>query len=206
MKETFKAIWIDPVWSKVIATLVAAAILTSIAALWDKYTKSGFKLSQITVVLPLWFLIVLLVGSFIFSVLILSKVLRSKYSFAPTIKLTGVEVPDPIPNPPMSFPVKCHFTFRNDSQGCIDVAVSDFEPEAVTLKNLPIAVFQIQLNQRWLPEDHGVSRIAVLPGQLFRGWIAPDEDRFSSTQARILVGRLGTLVLSVNGRVVRQKL
>jgi len=51
----------------------------------------------------------------------------------------------------------------------------------------------------WCPEDQGVDRIAVLPGQLFRAWVGPDESKFSQEQVTKLRGQLGTLVFLIDG-------
>ena len=204
MGEKLKKTWNDPVWSKVIATGIWAAIVGSVALVVRIVWGSGSKFLGFAV--PLWLVVFICAGAFIVSVLILSTFLRATYGFSPQLKLINVSVSDPDPNQTLSFPIKCYFTFRNDSQGCIEVSVSDFESEAVILKGLGIAVFQVQLNQKWLPADHGVDRVSVLPGQLFRGWVAPDESKFDSQHVRGLLGKLGTLRLLVNGKALSFKL
>ncbi len=200
MGEKLKKIWHDPVWSKVIAAL----ILTILSLLGGTLWKSGASVFGISV--PLWLVVVVAAGTFAVSVVMMSGILRSIYGFTPELNLVSEIIPDPDPNQAWTFPLKCFVQFRNDSRGCIDVSISDYEPQAVTLKSLGIAVLQVQLNQKWLPADHGMNRLAVLPGQLLQGWIAPDETKFNSTQVRNLKGSLGTLTLLVNGKKLKYKL
>ena len=56
--------------------------------------------------------------------------------------------------------------------------------------------------QQWLPADHGVPQVAVLPGQLFKGWIAPDETQYTAAQVRSHFGNLGKLTLKINGELM----
>ncbi len=155
MREKLKKVWHDPVWSKVIATGIAGGIV----ALWAISSGSGSRFWGLVV--PLWLVVVISVGAFIVSILILSKLLRATYGFEPQLKLMGVRVTDPNPNQALSFPVKCYFQFRNDSPGCIDVSVSDYMAQAVTLKSLPMGVLQVQYHQQWLPGDQGMPRVAA---------------------------------------------
>ena len=74
------------------------------------------------------------------------------------------------------------------------------------MKTIPSAVLQVQLGTQWLPSDHGVQEVAVLPGQLFKGWIAPDDALYTAAQVRGHLGRLGTLVLKVNGELLEFEL
>lgn len=198
--EKFDRVWHDPVWSKVIAGMILAALAATAG------TFENRRYTFLEVAVPLWLVIVTATGTFVFSTLLLSKILRAAYGFAPQPKFIGVDVPDPNPDQKLTFPVKCYFTFRNDSHGCIDVAVSDFQPEAVVTKNIAVAVLQVQMNQNWLPWDHGMDRVAVLPGKLFRGWVPADDSRFTAAQVRNLRGKLGTLTLTVNGKQLNFKL
>jgi hypothetical protein len=200
MTEKDRRIWNDPVWSKVIA----GGILAGLATLGGLLTRATSRFFWIVV--PLWGVVVVAASAFVTSVLLLRKRRRETYGFDPNLKLLGVEVPNADPNQKWTFPVKCYFKFRNDSAGCVDVKISEFEPQAIILKSQAIAVLQVQFHQEWLPADHGMDRVSVLPGQLLQGWIAPDEAKFSSQNARDLLGKLGTLHLLVNGEVLTYQL
>jgi hypothetical protein len=38
--------------------------------------------------------------------------------------------------------------------------------------------------QQWLPSDHGMSEIAVLPSQTFKGGVPVDEKKYTAAQVR----------------------
>lgn len=82
MKEKLRAFWHDPVWSKVIGTLIAAAILAIVATAWDKYKPGAANIFRLGFAVPLWFLIALVLGTFIVSVLIFSRRLRQSPKIA----------------------------------------------------------------------------------------------------------------------------
>jgi len=77
----------------------------------------------------------------------------------------------------------------------------EYRPGTVTLKSFRLDVLQLQA-RTWLPIDHGLERVAVLPGQLFQAWIGVDEGKFSAGLVNEQRGRIGTLVFSVNGKRV----
>jgi len=76
MNEKLRAFWHGPVWSKVVGTIIAAAILAVAATAWDKYKPGAANVFRMGVAVPFWFLIALVLGTFIFSVLIFSRRLR----------------------------------------------------------------------------------------------------------------------------------
>lgn len=128
-----------------------------------------------------------------------SKLLPRRYQPAASINLIHVAV---VMNPSATFPLKCYVTMRSDSVYAADVRVAGYRPSAVTLQRLVLDVLQVKLGDRWFPQDHGVERIAVYPQQQFQAWIGLDSNRFDEHQARALIGQLGTLVLSVDGKPV----
>lgn len=97
--------------------------------------------------------------------------------------------------------MKCYAEMRNDSRSTIDVQVSHYRANAVPIKKMVLSVLQTRFN-RYFPEPDGAERIAVLPRQLFRAWIGIDEAKFTDSQIMNLRGKIGTLVLSVNGEHV----
>jgi hypothetical protein len=189
MSKWFRKIWNDPVWSKVIAGLILAAG----GALWASRTSWGTTLKT---PLPLW--IVIIVGAATFSLAVMLMFFRT-YQFEPQIEVIDVSVTEVNRPMPLTFPLKCHVQFRNESDGCVDVRTSDYEPNTVTLKRFTLNVLQIDL-EGWVPEPYATDRIAVLPGQTFRAWIGIDETKFSPASVKDLRGRMGTLRLIVNGK------
>jgi hypothetical protein len=103
-------------------------------------------------------------------------------------------------------PLKLRFHLRNDSTVPLDVKYQDYRPELITLKKVVSEVFQIRMAGAWLPQPDGLGQIAVLPFQQFAGWIAVDEGRFNKGQVEDVRGRIGTLVLLVNGQKIEIKL
>jgi hypothetical protein len=200
MSHWLNKIWKDPVWSRVIVVVICNLPVW----LWGLFTTSGAQLLGIMV--PVWLALLIALGISISSILLLSKVFRSIYGFKPELRLITMVIPEPKPEKILKFPVKCCFKFRNDSCGVVDVRILDYKPDVVTLKGLPVEVLQIWLNPQWCPTKSGVDQVAVLPGQLFQGWIGPDEEQFSSSQVNELKGKIGTLILSVNGALQEFKL
>ena len=70
-------------------------------------------------------------GIFIISPLTVSKSLRGIYGFVRKLNFMDVTVSDLLQTRIQPFPLKCHFHFRNDSLGCIDVSISNYEPQTL---------------------------------------------------------------------------
>lgn len=104
------------------------------------------------------------------------------------------------------YPLKVRIHLRNDSTVTVDLQVHEYRPELVTVKRFPTEVLQLRLRDSWYPKEHGAGRIALYPGQQFEAWIAPDEAKFTKAQVETYRGRIGTLVLLVNGQHVEIKL
>lgn len=199
----FKKVWTDPVWSKVIAGIILG-ILGVVAGIISKNWDAARK--YLSYPIGAWLVVVFCAIAFVVGILVLRRVISGKdeggpYRFTSQLKCMSVSVSDPNPELNLIFPLKVFWTFRNDSIGCIDVSFDDYKPLNVTCQSLPMAVLQIQMNQKWLPSDFGVSEIAVRPRQLFKGWIPVDPSLYSATQVRGHIGKLGTIVLKVNGQL-----
>ena len=103
-------------------------------------------------------------------------------------------------------PLKLRFHLRNDSAEPLDIQYRDYRPELITLKKAVTEIFQIRMGGAWLPIPDGLGHIAVFPTQQFAGWIAADEGRFNKGIVEEHRGKIGTLVLLVNGQNVEIKL
>ena len=172
MLELLHQAWNDPVWSKVIAGLIVPALLAILAL----GRRQRFREA---------------IGVF----------LGHRRAPKPVITVINITAPpiNPSPPTPLRYPLKCYVEMRNDSVSMIDVQVSNYHENAVPIKKLVLHVLQVRFN-RWFPEPDGAERIAVLPKQLFQAWIGIDEATFTNSQIMKLRGKIGTLVLSVNGQ------
>jgi hypothetical protein len=103
-------------------------------------------------------------------------------------------------------PLKLRFHLRNDSPGPLDIQYQDYRPELITLKKAVTEIFQVRMGGAWLPTLNGLGHIAVLPAQQFAGWIAVDEGKFNKGIVEEHRGKIGILVLLVNGQNVEIKL
>jgi hypothetical protein len=102
--------------------------------------------------------------------------------------------------PPIGYPLKMHVEMRNDCSECIEVRLSGYRPGLATVKRVPLDVLQIKYSGTWTPEEKPEEHLAVLPSQQFRAWIGLDENKFTKEQLEQALGKIGTLVLAVNGR------
>lgn len=105
-----------------------------------------------------------------------------------------------------AYPLKLRVHLRNDSTATVDVQFQEYRPELITVRGVPTEVFQVRLRDLWYPKEHGAGRIALYPGQQFLAWIAPDEGKFNKVQVEGYRGRIGTIVLLVNGQNIEIKL
>jgi hypothetical protein len=199
-------IWHDPVWSKVIA----GVILALLAAAWATGAHFGLWPQLLgTYPIRVWLLLLLVAVTLLSLVFLLSgrnTVLsaakeRNRPDLEPNITKIDVLTVPPDKGLTLSFPLKCYVQLRNDSALCADVGLLEYRPGTVTLKSFAVDALQLKL-RNWVPVDHGLERIAVLPGQLFRAWIGADDSKFNAVQVNELRGRIGTLVFSVNGKRV----
>jgi hypothetical protein len=186
-----KKIWHDPVWSKVIAAGIVAAVAAGAGII--SLPIGQFLLTASPV--PHWLLGLL--GLIAFSAVMLA-------ARRPGVRITPVGDSEPRDDktpttPPRTYPLKVYRVMRNDSTQPIEARIFDYRPGTVTLKKFVTGVLQVQLRE-WCPDEHGLDRIPVLPGQQFRAWVGVDENKFTKDQLDRLRGQIGTLVLVVNGR------
>jgi hypothetical protein len=130
-------------------------------------------------------------------------VLRPRSSAYPpkiTVLATSLSYSDVKPS--LGFPLKMHVEMRNDHSRCINVRLSEYVSGFATVKNLPLDVLQIKYSGTWLPEKKTEERVAVLPRQQFRAWLGFDESKFTKEQLEQHRGKIGTLILGVNGKTV----
>ena len=126
-------IWNDAVWSKVIGTLIAGGIL----GIWTRLSgNAGFLWLRI----PVWSALLMLIVGFLVSILSLSKLGRTTFTFEPKVVLGEVFVYPPDAKKTLTFPLKCHAVFRNESEGCIEVRVQSYKPGLITLQQLVFRV------------------------------------------------------------------
>jgi hypothetical protein len=195
MANLFMKIWNDPVWSKVIAAGIIA-ILGVIGGIISLYRGPAYHFLGYPT--PLWLGLIFVAVAFAVGIWVDSRRFDGPYTFEPVIKLTGVEARDANPAKPLSHPVKIGWTFRNDSPGCVTVSLHDFRPKNIKLEGLPPGVLQVLMGQQWLPIQDGMAEVALLPGQMFKGWVPVDQTLYTAAQVRRHMNNLGTLFLKVN--------
>lgn len=199
---SWSAIWKDPVGSKIIASAVVAIG----AAVWAKLDDDfGPALVGAHPQVAFWVIVgLILLGLSAVAIALFSSGSSQSTPVGaddPKVSLVNAYAiqADPVHN--RNYPVKLRAEFTNHSASCIDVAMAGYSPGNVTLEKLLLNVFQLKLGDTWLPSESGIDRIAVLPGQMFRIWLGVEKEQFSKAdQVRRLIGRAGTLALSVNGK------
>jgi hypothetical protein len=128
---------------------------------------------------------------------------RGRPTHPPKIRLMDVSVRS---QAGVSYPLKCVVQMRNESRQSVVVQLSWYVPGFVTLKKFLPAVLQVKLQDEWCPSTKGTDRVAVMPGQYFQAWIGVDDAVFSEEQVQSLIGRIGTLTLTVDGSDVLLRL
>lgn len=196
-----KRLWNDPVWSKVIAGLILAA-LTAIAGL--SWQPLGIWLLGATPT-PNWILFMMCLV-LVCETTILLAIARRRAPNPPAVPIHVVPIGDTDvvedKTPGRGYPLKAYRTMRNDSIQPVDVRVADYRVGTVDLKKFVTDVLQVKLRE-WFPDKgDGLERVAVLPGQQFKAWVGADEKKYTKDQLDRLRGRIGTLVLMVNGERV----
>jgi hypothetical protein len=112
-------------------------------------------------------------------------------------KLTKIDV-QVSPQPGKAYSLKVYVQLRNDFRKCVEVSLSEYRPEKITLKHFVPGTLQILFQPKWVPEPEAAERVAVLPGQMCRAWVGVDESKFNVDQVSAVIGALGILVLKVN--------
>jgi hypothetical protein len=105
-----------------------------------------------------------------------------------------------VEEPGARYPLKIRYQMKNMSTTCADVTMQDCRlNNPVMLKQVISEVLQLKHYAQWDPNPDGVTRVALLPGQEFRGWVAANNTIFSKEQVERLIGNLGTVGLIVDG-------
>jgi|HubBroStandDraft_5_1064220.scaffolds.fasta_scaffold03954_6 hypothetical protein len=202
---TVKGIWKDPVGAAVIAGIVLAAFTWG----WGKLPSSNPEFITHSIAIPLWLIIIAVSGLLGALWKLLSQhetTLRETYNFESKLTLISMTVTLSPPAEKRTYPLKCSVFLRNESKGCIDVLLLRYEQEKVPMKIFRQGVLQIEVSTGWVPTDHGVDRIAVLPDENVRAWIPIDENKYTTDEINGARGQIGTLVFKVNGKEERIKI
>lgn len=101
-----------------------------------------------------------------------------------------------------TYPLKYYLELVNDSRKCIEVRVSEYKPSAVTLQKFVPSTLQLFLEGTWLPTPHSIEAVGLLPNQRCRAWIGVDANKHKKEDLERLEGKIGTLILAVNGKKV----
>jgi hypothetical protein len=101
-----------------------------------------------------------------------------------------------------SYRLKYYLELVNDSKKCVAVTVSEFGPNTVTLQKFVPNTLQLMIDGNWLPTPNSTEAVALLPRQRCRVWIGIDSAKFTAPQVEGLAARLGTLILTENGKKV----
>lgn len=169
-------LWADPVWSKVIAAVIAAGVLGFIGWMGTIFNWWTTAFGRVM------------------------RFISNRYRLTPALRVVDVSISTPHPQQTLTYPLKCYVTLRNISTECADITLFEYLPLNGPIKDFPLNVLQLRFGEDWWPKPDGVGRIGVLPAQLCRAWIGLDERILSEAHANrfLLLGQLGTLVLSVN--------
>jgi hypothetical protein len=119
-----KRIWHDPVWSKVIAAIIFAA-LTGIAGIaWDPIRVFLVSTSPI----PNW-----LTAALILLIVVLGAILFTpRQTAVARISPVGDAIIGEDKAPGRGFPLKVYRVVRNDSNDTADISVADYKPGTVS--------------------------------------------------------------------------
>jgi hypothetical protein len=127
----------------------------------------------------------------------------------PRVKITLIDVGDRIAETNIPFRLKVYCEMRNDSNRTVDVRFDNYISTELKVTRIVPAALQLKFQPGggWSPEP-SVERVAVLPGQTFRAWIAPDETVFNKApfewlRSQMGTGQMGTLVLNVDGQEIK---
>ncbi|HWZ98000.1 MAG TPA: hypothetical protein VN025_09580 [Candidatus Dormibacteraeota bacterium] len=190
--------------AKVMGSIISVIAGASVIGIFQKIAGKSSDLPQELYLYPVGLLIGVVVTAIVKFVGQVgkeepgSKLESPKLVATNTPKITMVDVlaSDSV-TPGLAYPVKCYTTFRNDSEAAVEVKLSEYKHAAVDMKKFVPDVLQIKFRD-WLPADHGVDRVGVYPGQLFRAWIGVNEKNFQAQSVNNLRGKIGTIVLLIN--------
>lgn len=176
MLDFLKAVWKDPVWSKVIA----AGVLAILAGIWASYSDwwRRFRVA--------W------------AASLKNEEQPKLPATPPTTRVRVINVTAPPPaKQGLSYPLKCYVEFRNSSDHPIAVRFSNYEAIRIPSQKMLFNVLQILFgHDTWVPKDE-VDWIAVLPDQHFRIWIPVDEEGYTPEQILKSLGNIGKVTLRI---------
>jgi hypothetical protein len=167
----FSKVWNDPVG----AGLIATAIVALISTIWASIHFGWWKRFASSV----------------------SQAWRQSQQFSPKISLVQVNATEP-DRAGLTYPLKCYVELRNDSEGSIDVRMSNYRPNKVPAKLKLLNVLQLKFSNAWVPTVE-TDQVAALPRQLFRIWIPIDENKYTAQTVNDLRGVIGEVLFIVNG-------
>ena len=98
------------------------------------------------------------------------------------------------------YPLKYYIEVVNDSRKCVEVRVSEFIGNAVSLQKFVQNTLQVMFDGKWFPTDLATETVALLPNQRCRAWIGVDSTKFTRADLERLEGRIGILTLTANGK------
>lgn len=140
-----------------------------------------------------------LIAAGIISVLVWTRAKWMPKLFRPALRKTNAYPSDQSDEPGIQFPLKYYLETINDSRKSIAVRVVEFVPNAVTLQKFVTATVQVMFD-KWCPRPIATDEVALLPNQRCRAWIGVDAKRFTKDDLDRLEGKIGTLVLTANGK------
>ena len=203
---TAKEIWKVPVVAGTISGVVVALIVSAAG----KISPANAAIFLKSFPIPLWVIIIAvftLIGT-------VWKLLTHHepppnlelYNFQTKLLYISMTAGLAPPEEKRTYPLKCSAFWKNESNGCIDVVFLRYEQEKIPAKSFIPSVLQISVDGQYVPPNHGAGRIAVLPDQEFRAWIAVDENKYTADEIRGAYGNIGTFVFRINGKEERWKI
>lgn len=147
---------------------------------------------------PVWSKVV---GGVITAVIVgMSKLLKwPKLFWIPRLRKTHVHASEQ--NGAM-YSLKYYLEIVNDSRRSVEVRVSEFTPDAVSLQKFVQSTLQVMFDGKWFPTELATEAVALLPNQRRRAWIGIDAKKFTKADVERLEGKIGTLTLTANGRKI----
>jgi hypothetical protein len=205
MVSLIKRLWQDPVLSKLIAQGLIWLVPIAVAVSPTFFPWLGIQFNwpaPLFIALALLGVLGALIGAY--------TVYRNQRRLDPATTVVSITIPDPPSdrNPPLTYPLKCYVTLRNDSKECAEIRLSEYKPRTVPIKAFPLNVLQVNFGRQWYPQTDGADRVALLPSQLCRAWIGLNDELFTPELAArlLLTGQVGTLIFLVNGKSVSVEL
>jgi hypothetical protein len=123
-----------------------------------------------------------------------------KYIFNwPTIKLTIINRRTVV-HPGANYPLKHYVEFRNDSRVSVEVRLSQYTPNAITIKRFVHEVLQLRFYTNWFPIPDGAPIVGMFRGQLCQAWLGINDETHTEAQVKSCEGKMGKLTVIVNDK------